>query len=261
MKRLMNHYHGSYEKLPVGTVLRGRGEEYQSQWYDGFYTLVNSLKPEGKIAQHEAVFMTGVSALRPKSEQDEAIQDIDNCGGACDYASRVLPLGKVEAHDMTWLTQAQELFDFDSGMTEKMKNLIHRYWSGEMSADPLIEYLTTSSEVLESDTFESLEGAGRIKNNDRDVFLVSRWQLENDFVDTSVQKALKDTPAEFDRFVVEAIETMGELSISAGLPLVHETRSFGEAIGPVSEVSVSVANAYIKGLTKPKVDRQASPQP
>jgi len=53
------YYHGASQYLPVGTILRGRGDDYADEWGDDkFYQILEYYRPKNMLAHKESVFMT-----------------------------------------------------------------------------------------------------------------------------------------------------------------------------------------------------------
>ena len=51
------YYHGSNNKLPVGTILSPRHSEYESDWGDtSFYQILEKYRPTDKLSHKDSVF-------------------------------------------------------------------------------------------------------------------------------------------------------------------------------------------------------------
>lgn len=158
------YFHGSYDKLPIGTVMTGRGEDYKKDWQTlgEPYLLLEKRRPSHMIAHHEGVFMCSVN---DQNDNDYGLSDIDCCGGATDYILRVLPIGPVQKHDLHWMTQATILIDDWNGapghdkqhLMNKINKCLDGYWNGIPSDEPMWEYIARKVEVLESHEYEDYE--------------------------------------------------------------------------------------------------------
>lgn len=150
MKKQEVFYHGSYDALDVGTVMKGRGEAYEATWMEaGFYSILERYRPEGCLAHKDAVFMVS------------EIDDIDNVGGATDWILEVLPGGPVSKHDVNWCSEISCLtsdgFDIDSS---EIRHAAEQYWNGVPHANESVwEYLTASVTVLKSYEYDEVDNS------------------------------------------------------------------------------------------------------
>ena len=139
----MTFYHGSSDKLPVGTILKGRGDEYSAEWGNsGFYKILEYYRPSNMLAHSEAVFMT---------DNDD---DLDSAGGGTDWVFTLRPLGRVERHDMNWGSEISMILDETNDLDDyRFEEMANNYWSGKPSYDPLWEYLTPSASIIAVEEF------------------------------------------------------------------------------------------------------------
>lgn len=134
-------FHGSYKKLKIGTVLSGRGKEYIEKWfvYPEYIVLENE-RPSRCIPHYEAVFMV------------DNVEDIDNAGGGTNYIFTLLPIGKIEKHDMAWQSEILMAID-DKEHPDKIKSMAKKYWSGVATKSPVWEYLTRKAKIIKVEKF------------------------------------------------------------------------------------------------------------
>jgi hypothetical protein len=93
-----HYYHGSSNPLPVGTVLKPRGEQYQQDWQDtDFYWVLERYLPSDQLPHSQSVFMV--------ADPD----DVELAGGATDWMFTVKPLGPVQPHDLNWSSEISML--------------------------------------------------------------------------------------------------------------------------------------------------------
>jgi hypothetical protein len=134
-------YHGSYDQLEAGTVMKGRGEAYVAAWIDsGFYSILESYRPEHCLAHKDAVFMV------------DDIDDIDNVGGPIDWVLELIPEGVVSKHDVNWSTEISCLIsdghDIDS---PEVRHAAEQYWAGTAHKNESVwEYLAESAKVVKA---------------------------------------------------------------------------------------------------------------
>jgi hypothetical protein len=137
------YYHGSYEALPVGTMLTAR-DDYENDWNNtSFYSALEAYRPSSMLAHKQSVFMV--------SDPD----DIDLAGGATDFMLTVQPLGRVERHDINWGSEISMLIDqgYDIDSTE-VKNAADAYWSGKPHPNESVwEYLTPKAKVVKVEDY------------------------------------------------------------------------------------------------------------
>ena len=137
------YYHGSYDPLPVGTVLSARAG-YEKDWNDtDFYSALEMHRPSGMLAHKQSVFMV--------ADPD----DIDLAGGATDFVLTLQPLSKVERHDLNWSSEISllisELYDIDD---PRVKHAADAYWSGKPHPDESVwEYLTLRAKVIKVEDY------------------------------------------------------------------------------------------------------------
>jgi hypothetical protein len=133
------YYHGSYEELPIGTVLRPRDEAYERDWqHTDFYSILEQYRPPEMLSHKNAVFMC------------DNPDDVDVAGGATEWLLIVVPLGKVERHDLNWSSEISMLVSSDDAdNTVAIKQAAHNYWQGiPHHSETVWEYLTPSAQVV-----------------------------------------------------------------------------------------------------------------
>jgi hypothetical protein len=131
------YFHGSYDKLPVGTILVPQ-EDYEKNWQDtDFYTVLEQHRPSHMLRHKEAVFLC-----------DNA-DDIDNAGGATDWLFTVEPLSdRVERHDLNWGSEVSALVS-DHADESAIQHAAEMYWSGDPSNNEVVwEYLTPAAVIV-----------------------------------------------------------------------------------------------------------------
>lgn len=132
-------YHGSFDKLPVGTVLTPRGDDYEKDWQNtDFYAVLEQYRPKDKLSHKQSVFMVG--------DPD----DVDLAGGATDWLFTVKPLGPIQKHDLNWSSEISLLIgDGYAADSDEVKEAASNYWKGVPHYNESVwEYLTTSAEIV-----------------------------------------------------------------------------------------------------------------
>jgi hypothetical protein len=129
------YYHGSFTKLPVGTILRP-DPQYEKNWNKAdFYNILEKYRPFNMIAHKNAVFMT------------DNLEDVDIAGGADKFIYAVQPLGPVQKHDLNWSSEISYLFD--SHDEKALKNAATQYWKGTPHPNESVwEFLTTYAVII-----------------------------------------------------------------------------------------------------------------
>lgn len=132
-------YHGSMEKLPVGTILTPR-DDYENNWqHTSFYPALEKYRPADMLSHKASVFMC---------DNDE---DVDLAGGGTEWLFVVEPLGKIEKHDVNWSTEISMFIeDGYSIESNEVKKAAHGYWNGvpHHSGEHVWEYLTPKAKIL-----------------------------------------------------------------------------------------------------------------
>lgn len=128
-------FHGSYDYLPVGTILKPK-ENYKEAWsITDFYSVLEQYRPQHMLAQHESVFMC------------DNIDDIDNAGGGTDWIFTVQPHARIERHDLHWCSEIS--VGVSEGKNEDyLKEMAEKYWNGVESEYPVWEYLTPEAKII-----------------------------------------------------------------------------------------------------------------
>lgn len=142
------YFHGSMEYLPLGTILRPRGNGYEADWGDtDFYHVLEHYRPASCLPHKEAVFLV--------SNPD----DIDLAGGGTEYCFEVTPHGEVSKHDLNWSSEISVLIDQGYSLnTPEVKNAALSYWKGLPHPDESVwEFLAHEAEIIKVEAFESFD--------------------------------------------------------------------------------------------------------
>ena len=127
------------EHLPVGTVLRPRGEAYEADWKNtDFYSVLEKYRPGNKLAHKDAVFIC-------KSDED-----VDLAGGGTIWLFRVKPITPVEWRDMEFSTLISCLVSDGHVVDEpKVIEAARNYWAGApVQYDSIWEGLCGGAEIV-----------------------------------------------------------------------------------------------------------------
>lgn len=131
-------YHGSMEKLPVGTILKPQ-DDYEQNWGNtDFYRILEDNRPSNMLSHKKSVFLV--------TDAD----DVDLAGGSTEYLFTVKPLGLVERHDLNWSTEISMLIsDGYKKDSDEIKTAASNYWKGiPHNNESVWEYLTSRAEIL-----------------------------------------------------------------------------------------------------------------
>lgn len=128
-------FHGSYDFLPIGTILKPR-TDYKNFWSNtDFYSILETYRPHHMLAHHESVFMCDNS------------MDIDNAGGGTEWLFTVKPDNRIEKHDLHWCSEISIALSNGDG-EEVLAKLAEYYWNGTPSNEPVWEYLTYEAKII-----------------------------------------------------------------------------------------------------------------
>jgi len=133
------YYHGSMDHLPVGTVLKPRGADYEHDWaHTDFYTALEQYRPSNMLSHKNAVFMV--------ADPD----DVDLAGGGTEWLFTVKPLGPVSKHDVNWSSEISMLRDDGHDVdSPEVKKAALNYWHGVPHPNESVwEYLTPAAEII-----------------------------------------------------------------------------------------------------------------
>lgn len=136
-------YHGSMERLEIGTILTPRSN-YEQNWSNtDFYAALEKYRPINMLGHKNSVFMCDNS------------DDIDLAGGGTEWLFTVIPLGKIERHDLNWGSEISCLVsDGHSIDSEEVKNAAINYWNGTPHHDENVwEYLTPSAKIVKVEEY------------------------------------------------------------------------------------------------------------
>lgn len=130
-------YHGSFDELPVGTILKPQ-EGYEDRWSGvDFYAPLEKYRPQGMLAHKDAVFMC------------DNPDDIDNAGGGAEWLFTVEPLGEVQRHDLNWGSEISLLMEDPKANHVAIKKAAENYWNGVPHTDENVwEYLTPAARII-----------------------------------------------------------------------------------------------------------------
>lgn len=140
----ITYLHGSYNPLPIGTIMVGRGQDYENDWKNtDFYQILEKYRPADKLSHKDAVFMVGTD------------EDIDLTGGATDYILTLQPLGPVSKHDLNWGSEISMLISNGHAPdSEDVRQAAENYWNGVPHTDESVwEYLTSKAKVLKVEEY------------------------------------------------------------------------------------------------------------
>lgn len=129
-------YHGSCDELPIGTVLKGRGDDYDKDWGStDFYTVLEKYRPNNMLAHKDAVFMV--------ADED----DIDLAGGCTDWLFHVTPHGRVTRHDINWSSEISTIVS-NGGNLAELEFAASNYWNGVPHHDESVwEYICSAATI------------------------------------------------------------------------------------------------------------------
>lgn len=141
-------YHGSYHKLPNGTVLNPDKGNFMGTFtqdeMDSHFKL-EEFRPSKFISRDRAVYMC------------DNVDDLDNSGAATKHIYEVRPIGKVERHDLNWMSEIDLIMDEawtngqqeDEETIEKVKQAALNYWNGVPHINESVwEYLASSARIM-----------------------------------------------------------------------------------------------------------------
>jgi hypothetical protein len=134
---LRKFYHGSFDNLPVGTILTPR-DNYESNWqHTDFYAPLEKYRPSNMLSHRQSVFMC------------DNPDDVDLAGGATDWLFTVEPQGPVQRHDLNWGSEISMLIgDGYSIDSPEVKQAAENYWAGVPHTDENVwEYLTPAAKI------------------------------------------------------------------------------------------------------------------
>ena len=133
-------YHGSDKELSVGTFLTPRFETYEKNWqHTDFYHALEKYRPEHMLSHKESVFMS------------DNVDDVDLSGASTNYLFTVIPIGKVEKHDLNWSSEICMLISElgRSLESDEVKSASLNYWNGIPHPDESVwEYLAPKAKIV-----------------------------------------------------------------------------------------------------------------
>lgn len=140
----MTYYHGSMDNLPVGTILKPRGDDYERDWaHTDFYSALDKYRPSHMLSHSQAVFMV--------ADPD----DVDLAGGGTSWLFTVKPLGPVSKHDVNWSSEISMLTDDGHDVdSPEVQKAAENYWAGVPHPNENVwEYLTPAAEILKVEEY------------------------------------------------------------------------------------------------------------
>lgn len=141
----MRFFHGSMDEIEPGTIMQGRGDEYEKNWETtDFYNALEQFRPKDKIAHKEGVFL----CHHP--------DDVDLAGGGTDYLCEMKVLGRIQRHDMNWCTQISMLMCDDPDNIAEIELCAVNYWHGVPHPNESVwEYITDKAQVLSCEDYDT----------------------------------------------------------------------------------------------------------
>jgi tRNA uridine 5-carbamoylmethylation protein Kti12 len=132
------YYHGSYDMLDNGTILKPHDESYTKK-YDNSYLekIMEKYRPVDKLSRYDSVFLV------------DDMDSLDDAGASTDFIYSVEPIGNVEKSDLAWYTEVQMVDEDD---TELMKEYVENYWNGVPftdSSSSVFEYRVPAAKIIE----------------------------------------------------------------------------------------------------------------
>jgi hypothetical protein len=132
------------DKLPIGTILTSRNDDYEKDWGNtDFYAVLEYYRPKNMLSHKESVFMV---------DNDD---DLDLAGGGTDWVFTVVPMGIVQKHDLNWSSEISMLISDGHDINdENVKKSALNYWNGVPHPNESVwEYLTTKAKIVKVDEF------------------------------------------------------------------------------------------------------------
>lgn len=144
----MRLFHGSMDQLAVGTVLRGRGDDYAKAWSStDFYKVLEQNRPQAYLPHAQAVFAV--------SDPD----DIDLAGGGTEWIFELEPTGPVSRHDLNWSSEISCLLS--DGLrpdSVEVRNAAFNYWAGIPHPNESVwEYLIPEAKIILVEPYEDFQ--------------------------------------------------------------------------------------------------------
>lgn len=113
---IKSFYHGSYDKLHDGIILKPHKDSYTRQ-EDNYYieSILEKYRPNNKLSRYDSVFLV------------DNIDNIDDAGASIDYIYEVFVSNEdiPEKSDLTWYTEIDMTDDI-----EKHREYAMNYWNG-----------------------------------------------------------------------------------------------------------------------------------
>lgn len=141
----MRYFHGSMDHLDVGTVMSGRGAEYDRDWNKtDFYSILESARPSNFLSHSEAVFAV------------EHPDDIDLAGGGTEWVFEIEADGPVTRHDLNWSSEISCLLSDGHDLESKeVLAAAANYWAGVPHPNEQVwEYLLPKATIILVEPYE-----------------------------------------------------------------------------------------------------------
>jgi hypothetical protein len=121
----MKYYHGSFEDLSIGLILKSSKDEgFTSEYEEAglIEAIFERFKPSEMISRTTAVYICSTPEM------------IDNVGGYTDNIFEVKPSSQVEKSDLSWYTLVAsrlcDNFDSNSKVPKDVTKMVENYWNG-----------------------------------------------------------------------------------------------------------------------------------
>lgn len=138
------YFHGSVDKFPNGTVLLPEKGHMLQTKMDSHFKL-EAFRSPNFLSRNDAVYLA----------QD--VDDIDLAGGSIDHVYLVEPIGRVERHDVNWLSEIESIMTYareegtieDEETFEGIENAALNYWNGVPHYNESIwEFLVPRAKII-----------------------------------------------------------------------------------------------------------------
>ena len=137
-------YHGSFDRLPVGTILTPR-DNYEANWgHTDFYHTLEKYRPKNMLSHNQSVFMC------------DNPDDVSIAGGGTEWLFTVKPMGPVQRHDLNWSSEVSMLIgDGYTVDSEQVQAAAENYWAGVPHPNETVwEYLTPRARIVKVESYQ-----------------------------------------------------------------------------------------------------------
>ena len=137
------YFHGSREKLAIGTILNPMSEYDNDVEVLLVEKVLENFRPTDCIPRNKSVYMV--------SDPDPDL--IDRAGGYSNFIYQVKPQGKIEKNDVHWWAKILDnIYDENhlsrNFISEYLKKMAINYWAGNASNRPTWEYRCESAIIV-----------------------------------------------------------------------------------------------------------------